>query len=51
MGPSTCTTVAEIMSGRAIAQQALPRTCKDRAHEDATAREREGRKAAYVPSA
>ena len=32
MGPSTCTRVAEIMSGRAIAQQGLARTCKDRAH-------------------
>src|SRR5208283_2438043 len=31
MGPSTCTRVAEIMSGRAIAQQRLARTCKDRA--------------------
>ena len=29
MGPSTCTRVAEIMSGRAIAQQGLARTCKD----------------------
>jgi hypothetical protein len=32
MGPSTCTRVAEIMSGRAIAQQGLVTTCKDRAH-------------------
>jgi hypothetical protein len=32
MGPSTCTRVAEIMSGRAIAQQGLATTCKDRAH-------------------
>ena len=29
MGPSTCTRVAEIMSGRAIAQQGLATTCKD----------------------
>ena len=29
MGPSTCTRVAEIMSGRAIRQQGLARTCKD----------------------
>ena len=32
MGPSTCTRVAEIMSGRAIAQQGLATTCKDRAY-------------------
>ena len=32
MGPSTCTRVAEIMSGRTIAQQGLATTCKDRAH-------------------
>lgn len=32
MGPSACTRVAEIMSGRAIAQQGLAATCKDRAH-------------------
>ncbi len=29
MGPSACTRVAEIMSGRAIAQQGLATTCKD----------------------
>ncbi len=32
MGPSTCTRVAEIMSGRAIPQQGLATTCKDPAH-------------------
>lgn len=32
MGPSTCTRVAEIMSGRAICQQGLATTCKDPAH-------------------
>ena len=31
-GPSTYARVIEIMSGRAIAQQGLARTCKDRAH-------------------
>ena len=31
MGPSACTRVAEIMSGRAISQQGLTATCKDRA--------------------
>jgi hypothetical protein len=36
MGPSTCTRVAEIMSGRAIAQQGLATTCKDRAHNGST---------------
>ena len=36
MGPSTCTRVAEIMSGRAIAQQGLATTCKDRAHNGQT---------------
>ena len=36
MGPSTCTRVAEIMSGRAIAQQGLATTCKDRAHNGRT---------------
>ena len=29
MGPSTCTRVAEIMSGKAISQQGLAATCKD----------------------
>ncbi len=29
MGPSACTRVAEIMSGRAISQQGLAATCKD----------------------
>jgi hypothetical protein len=29
MGPSACTRVAEIMSGRAISQQGLTATCKD----------------------
>jgi hypothetical protein len=29
MGPSVCTRVAEIMSGRAISQQGLAATCKD----------------------
>jgi hypothetical protein len=29
MGPSACTRVAEIMSGRAIYQQGLAATCKD----------------------
>jgi hypothetical protein len=33
MGPSTCTRVAEIMSGRAISQQGLAATCKDPARE------------------
>jgi len=32
MGPSACTRVAEIMSGRAIAQQGLATTCKDPAY-------------------
>ena len=32
MGPSTYARIAEIMSGRAIAQQGLATTCKDRAH-------------------
>jgi hypothetical protein len=32
MGPSACTRVAEIMSGRAISQQGLAATCKDPAH-------------------
>jgi len=33
MGPSACTGVAEIMSGRAISQQGLTATCKDPARE------------------
>ena len=32
MGPSTYARVAEITSGRAISQQGLTATCKDRAH-------------------
>ena len=32
MGPSACTRVAEIMSGRAISQQGLAATCKDLAN-------------------
>lgn len=34
MGPSACTRVAEIMSGRAISQQGLAATCKDPARKD-----------------
>ena len=32
-GPSAYARIAEIMSGRAIAQQGLATTCKDRAHD------------------
>lgn len=32
MGPSACTRIAEIMSGRTISQQGLAATCKDPAH-------------------
>ena len=35
-GPSTYARIAEIMSGRAIAQQGLATTCKDRAHNGST---------------
>ena len=39
MGPSTYARVAEITSGRAISQQGLTATCKDRVHkEDSEAR-------------
>ena len=34
MGPSTYARVAEITSGRAISQQGLTATCKDRAHKE-----------------
>jgi hypothetical protein len=34
MGPSTYARVAEITSGRAISQQGLAATCKDRAHKE-----------------
>ena len=34
MGPSTYARVAEITSGRAISQQGLTATCKDRVHKE-----------------
>ena len=36
MDPSTCTRVAEIMSGRAKPQQGLATTCKDYVHNGIT---------------
>jgi hypothetical protein len=42
MGPSACTRVAEIMSGRTISQQGLATTCKDLADEGSTRGARRG---------
>jgi hypothetical protein len=41
MGPSAYARIAEIISGRAIAQQGLVATCKDSVYEDIP-RHREG---------